>query len=416
MNDNNINLLIIADSFPPAFAPRVGFLCKNLRKHKGWNVIVAAEQVEGTKHGIDIGDVKAYCHKFIKSNNKFLAKAEWTVKFVMTMAFDYKSLWFYRKIRKDVKDKKIDAVICSTYSTFPLKSAQKIAIERCIPMIADLRDIAEQSDMSLYKSHKLPSIFGIDKWLYKRLDKLFIKRRNKIIRYADAVTSVSNWHVNFLKKHNENVHLIYNGYDSEMFKPKQIKNGSFDIVYTGRIGDIDFQSPDLFFKAVKQLMTDKKYNHILIKWYVDEKSKSLLEPEIKRYNLNNVNDFMTTVNYSEIPNILAASSICLVLTNKTGKNGPHGVMTTKFFEALGCERPVLCVRSDEGCLEEAINTTKAGIAARTVEEVVDFIKAKYEQWLAEGCTTQEISQAEKEKFCRERQAEQFAELVESLRR
>lgn len=38
-------LLIICDMFPPAFAPRMGYLCKYLT-HMGWEVTVVTEYIE----------------------------------------------------------------------------------------------------------------------------------------------------------------------------------------------------------------------------------------------------------------------------------------------------------------------------------------------------------------------------------
>ena len=38
-------LLIICDMFPPAFAPRMGYLCKYLTR-MGWEVTVVTEYIE----------------------------------------------------------------------------------------------------------------------------------------------------------------------------------------------------------------------------------------------------------------------------------------------------------------------------------------------------------------------------------
>jgi hypothetical protein len=54
-------------------------------------------------------------------------------------------------------------------------------------------------------------------------------------------------------------------------------------------------------------------------------------------------------------------------------------MTTKFFEAVGVEKPVLCVPNDEGCLAQVIEEVNAGLAANTALEVQDFIKEKYNE-------------------------------------
>ena len=49
-------------------------------------------------------------------------------------------------------------------------------------------------------------------------------------------------------------------------------------------------------------------------------------------------------------------------------------MTTKFFESLAVEKPILCVQSDEAYLAEAIKETHSGLAATRVDEVYDFLE------------------------------------------
>jgi hypothetical protein len=87
-------------------------------------------------------------------------------------------------------------------------------------------------------------------------------------------------------------------------------------------------------------------------------------------------------------------------------------MTTKFFEAVGVEKPVLCVKSDEGCLAQVINETNAGLSAKTEEEVMEFITEKYNEWQKNGFTRQNVRN--KEYFCRENQANQFIEIFNTL--
>ena len=83
-------------------------------------------------------------------------------------------------------------------------------------------------------------------------------------------------------------------------------------------------------------------------------------------------------------------------------------MTTKFFEAIGVEKPILCVHSDEGCLAQTIQETNAGVAASTVAEVKDFILHHYNQWQQQGYT--HIAVNNKQQFSRQNQALQFEEI------
>jgi glycosyltransferase involved in cell wall biosynthesis len=115
-----------------------------------------------------------------------------------------------------------------------------------------------------------------------------------------------------------------------------------------------------------------------------------------------------------IPRILNESTLLLLLTNKTGDGGPKGFMTTKFFEYLAVGKPVLCVRGDEGCLEEVINRTRAGLSAHHADEVYGFIKKHYLRWLAGKPCEDHSDREEIKKFSRKEQAQQFIEIFEQV--
>lgn len=86
------------------------------------------------------------------------------------------------------------------------------------------------------------------------------------------------------------------------------------------------------------------------------------------------------------------------------------MMSTKFFEALGVEKPILCVRSDEDCLEKAIRETNAGLAGRNEEEVYQFLRNTYQQWKEQGYTSANIRKEILSKYSRKDQAAQFVEI------
>ena len=85
-------------------------------------------------------------------------------------------------------------------------------------------------------------------------------------------------------------------------------------------------------------------------------------------------------------------------------------MTTKFFEALGVEKPVLCVPSDEECLAQVIKETNAGLAATSTEQIKTFILEKYAEWKQNGYTRQKVNKEIKQQFTRQYQAKQFEQI------
>ena len=118
------------------------------------------------------------------------------------------------------------------------------------------------------------------------------------------------------------------------------------------------------------------------------------------------------VESSTIPKVLNQSSVLLLLTNKADTQGPKGIMTTKLFESLAVEKPILCVRSDESYLAETIQELNAGLAATNADEVYDFLLHYYKEWKEKGYTTVDIRRDKLARLSRAEQARQFARIFE----
>lgn len=394
-------ILIITDAFPPNFAPRMGILSTNLEK-LGYDVTIISEDNGETHFNLSRLPKKVFSHNY-QSN---LSKTKYYIKSLLNLIYDHKSSSFYKKFSSIIRKEKFDLILCSTFNEFPLNLAHKVSKKLNIPLVCDIRDIAEQFGEKKYNA--LQNNF-LSRYFTDLLRERRTKRRNYVLQRANAITTISPWHKDFLSQYNKNVYLIYNGYSKDKFFAEKVKSNTFDIIYTGRILDSHTRNPEILFKAIEQL----KLENIRLVWYVDKASKEIISRELEGYptakSVSVVNDLVPV---GQVPMLLNKSSIILVLTNKSDENGPKGIMTTKFFEAVGVEKPVLCVKSDEGCLAQVINETNAGLSAKTVEEVMEFITEKYNEWQKNGFTRQNVRN--KEYFCRENQANQFIEVFNSV--
>ncbi len=392
-------LLLICDAFPPAFAPRMGNLCKFLG---GFDITVVAPDADLQKWPMDLPQ-NVTVHRFslvskIAAVNLFYKLCNY--------AFSLDDRRLYAKASRALAGQKFDIVLCASFYIFPLLCGAKMAKKLQIPLVVDLRDIVEQyaQPVGLQRVAGFFKLRWLNRW-----------RRNRLLRSVDVVTTVSPWHVAELQKYNSHIRLIYNGFDADEFYPNAVKTDKFVITYTGRLLGGAYQNPTLFFEAMRTLCKEAKFREdVCVRWFVDGDSERQILSLTQQFDLGDCTELNALVSATEIPNILRASSVVLVLTEKSTDNGPHGVMTTKFFEALGCEKPVLCVRSDEGCLAEVVSQTNAGVAATNVEQVEQFIREKYAEWQQLGCTHQAVNQEEKAKFSRQTQAQQFAEIFCNL--
>lgn len=399
----NRKILIVTDSFPPNFAPRMGLLSYHLDK-MGWDVTIISEDNSEIHYNLPNLPKKVYRYNY-QAN---ASKTEYYLKSALNLIYDHKTNSFLNKFYKEIKNEYFDIVLCSTFNEFPLNLAYKISKKLNIPLLCDIRDLAEQFGSKIYDTNGQTHNY-IGRYFTNLLRKRRIQRRNYVLKKANAITTISPWHLDFIKRYNKNVYLIYNGFSEKDFIAKEVKSNSFNIVYTGRLLDLNTRNPELLFNAIEELKLEK----LRIVWYVDKTSKEIISKELENYPITkSISEINNLVSVSAIPNLLNESSIILVLTNKSTEDGPKGIMTTKFFEAIGVEKPVLCVRSDEGCLSQVIKETNAGLAATNVEEVKSFITKKYKEWENNGFTRQEI--VSREKFSRENQAKQFVEIFNSL--
>jgi len=360
-------LLILSDPpVAPGYLPRLRYLCQYLHD-AGYIVHLCTEQHSDLpfEHAYPITTISTYSGTTL----------DWLTKAIWSLLTNWREHHFQKAVDRATRDEHFDAIICSTFSTFPLGAAVRIAKQRHLPLIADIRDVDEQVDHSTYQyAHQqwwLRPFIG----LYRTIQ---IHRRNRYLRQADTLTTISPWHVDFLRSFNQNVHLIYNGFDPEQFFFEAIPTPSFRITYIGSIFDYHNMNP--LHEAIRVLNIPD----------------IVLDIHTPQHN---------PVAYTEIGNTIRQSSIMLVLTGKH----THGMMTTKFTEALGCEKPILCIPDDEGCLSEAIQKTNAGIATDDIETIKAFIKDKYQEWKQQGYTHQPNQQ--KDMFNRLIIAHDFEDLL-----
>ena len=408
-------ILIICDLFPPAFGPRMGYLCKYL-KQLGWEPVVLTETIPDDTFSFLSETCKVVRINFFPTKNKILKRMQWFAVFILDFLFGIKDARFYREAKRLCRNEKFALIMCSTYRTFPLPAALKTAKKYNLPLITDLRDIMEQYTGNEFIAASFHTVSVLDKWIVKAFREKNLRRRNEVVRQANQVITVSPWHVEFLKKYNPNVELIYNGYDPEVFYPEQIPTDKFYVTYTGRILSFAMRDPSLLFEAVTLLDKEKKITpaDFRVRWFVNDASVRVMKDELEKYDIAKYMDFYDYIPADEVPALLNRSSVLLQLTNLSSGDGPKGLMTTKFFESLAVKKPLLCVRSDEGCLEQAICEARAGKAARNVDEAAGFLMEKYTEWKEKGYTTSQSDDEVVKRFSRKEQAVRFATLFEQV--
>lgn len=407
-----MKILIVCDQFPPAFGPRMGYLCKYLVR-EGIRADVVCERHPDTRFAFLSGYADHVENvSFYRYENGWKHFAEWGITMLADLLFRYKDRRMVRAFLKNGRMRGYDLVIASSYKLFPLKAGWDLARHFRIPLVADLRDIIEQFPDKSYLNRRILPGTRIGEILENRITTRMIRRRNRILEKAMYVVSVSPWHVDFLKRTNPRTVLIYNGYDPELFFPNPVPDPFFRVTFTGRILSLENRDPGMLFQAVSELAREGSIEPetFRLDWYVDKESRTILEKEARKYGVGDFMHYAGFVAAESVPEILNRSSVLLQLANRSDESGPKGVMTTKFFEALAVGKPLLLVRSDESYLEKTIERFHCGLAARQAGEVSAFLREQFRIWKRQGFTQVPVSPEIEAEFSRKGQAALYSGL------
>ena len=404
-------LLILTDAIaPPAYAPRIVSLCHYLYG-QGWECVVFSDcEQDFEPFAADVGTW--YQTRYYHSGN-------YRKQYAKDKLFGARERYFQAFIERTIEVQNFDAIFCSTCYFFPLQTTHRLASKYHKPFVVDLRDISEQwGDIPFMTQSPLPSQ-RLNRWLHRLFTRHNLRMRNRVLRAADAVVTISPWHRELLARYNPNTHLTYNGFDESEFTPQDVPSERFVIAYTGKIYDLHFRDPRLLLEAMCELTSSGqiKPSDVEIRFHIDKGSFEPLRQLVSQYGLSDICRIEGYIPRTELLPLMHRASVLLVLTCQSTPNGAHGIMGTKFYEALGVEKPVLCVRSDEECLAQVIGETNAGLAATNADEVKTFLTDKYREWKQHGFTHQAVDREQKQRFTRQHQAKQLEQLfLQCLRR
>jgi glycosyltransferase involved in cell wall biosynthesis len=169
--------------------------------------------------------------------------------------------------------------------------------------------------------------------------KILLFLEGKIYDNALLISSVTNGLVDHIKKKtdNDNVYLIRNGYDKNLFyKNKKEKNNSdFKIMFHGTMGK--FQNINLLIEIAK-LLLEKNLSDVRIIVVGDGAKSDYLVDKINKLDLSNI-EYLGHKDFKKIPAIINKCDIGISpridgIISKTA-------FPVKVYEYLGCRKPII---------------------------------------------------------------------------
>ena len=247
--DTSMNFLFFVDDFPPNWSPRVGYLCKYLTQMGHHIYVVSGVRNEKNVYEFLAGYAEeVHFFKPVSGSSR-----------IRRLIDALESLLPVRKLRREAEMVrksleicsriKIDLVFCSTCDMFPAYSAMNVSKLTGLPLHVDFRDLNEQlGKRRLLARHPKFWAHHIRDALYNPLYRIY---RRRVVASAKSTSSISDFHKKLINEISQNCHLIYNGFDPDIFFDRQqTKQSKFIISYSGTLGDTSVSNHKVFLNSL----------------------------------------------------------------------------------------------------------------------------------------------------------------------
>ena len=284
--------------------------------------------------------------------------------------------------------------------------ANAICKKTGLPWVTDFRDAWSQPH---YKTTSR---------LRAKLDKVIEIRT---LRKANALVTVSEplrlKLLNIHKQFSDRSFVIYNGFDPDDYgHPLQNKENYFNITFTGRMYDIDFngtgRNPRLLFNALNQLFQEGKLDPNKVRCDIYGEYPYQLEEMILNYNLQNLVRCFGPVPFRKSFTLQQNSTILLLLT--WSDLNYKGVVTGKIFEYLGARKNILAIPFYNDDVARILHDTKAGVLITDLSELKSQLYEWYQEYNKKGAVNYRGIESELEKYSRKQATKALSEIFNTF--
>jgi hypothetical protein len=257
-----------------------------------------------------------------------------------------------------------NCIIISEYPTISHVVSKKIKKKYAVPWVADFVDLWSEN-------HNYP---------YSKVRKFFDRKLERsTLRHANYIVTTSNlWAEKLRKLHfGKSVLAIPHGFDATIYeenlsnkvadREKTLKNGTFDILYAGRLYS-EMQDISLFFDALYVVQTQEPDIELRVTFYSPDKAS--IVDAAKKSNVSKLISVKDVVSRAEIMQLMLKYDLMLAVGVDT-KSGLTGSIPSKLYDYITMHKPVLLaggVAGDEA--DQMLIETKIGVSVTSVADCV----------------------------------------------
>jgi len=328
---------------------------------------------------------------------------------------DFFSAWYFECRKQAVEIARNEAVDC-VLTTSPPHSIHLFGLylkeKLGIPWVMDLRDA-----MTVDPNRKNYPGIQLQSALEKHYEKKFYAKADAIISVSDPIIeSIQTRHA---KLHlDSRTHTISNGFDEDDFnglKKKTHLSRLFTVTYTGSF--MGKRNPDFFLQAVRMLVESKEIepSDIQIRFigHFDKNTLALFNKFSTYFPI----EVLTFQPHAETLRHQMNSVLLLLIVNVEAHEGGAQIMTGKFFEYVGANKPLLALVPN-GPLKDIIKDGRFGTVApvKDIPQIAEKFKMLYDQWKHQGAIIYNPDIDIKNRFTRKRLTEKLAIIIQDLTR
>ena len=270
-----------------------------------------------------------------------------------------------------------------------------------MPWVADLHD--PWTDIGYYE--ELPHT-----WWARRLDAAL---ERSVLSTANAVTTVSpSWGDLFASKAPNRYHVVENGFSMSEFEGvDESLDDDFVLAHVGKL--YASRNPTALWEALARLRDEGAIPRLTLRLIGDV--DPVVTQALKDRGLLSIVEQKGFLAHEEAIREMARSTLLLLAIEPFAQ--AQGMITSKLYEYLASERPVLGVGPPDGDADALLRGHQAGQVAgwEDVEQAQSVVRAHYEAWAA-GEPREGAARNELEKHTRRHQAHRMARVLDEVGR